>query len=68
MLIETTIETAQVCDQLMAALGNDTLSAARLMERLKISHRPTFRMNYLDLALAKKLIELTVHDKPNSRN
>ena len=78
-LEETTVHTDQVSDQvtdqdvtpvkrLMTALGNDTLSCAQLMERLNISHRPTFRKNYLNPALEKKLIERTVPDKPNSRN
>lgn len=65
----------QVTDQdktpvkrLLTALGNDTLSAAELMERLHLSHRPTFRKNYLNPALEHHLIERTIPDKPNSRN
>lgn len=65
----------QVADQdkmptkrLLSALGNETLSAAELMERLGLSHRPTFRKNYLNPALEQKLIERTIPDKPNSRN
>lgn len=65
----------QVTDQdktpvkrLLTALGNDTLSAAELMERLHLSHRPTFRKNYLNPALDHHLIERTIPDKPNSRN
>ena len=49
-------------------LGDDTLSAAELMERLGLSHRPTFRKNYLNPALKKNLIERTIPDKPNSKN
>ena len=52
----------------MSELGNDTLSAARLMERLKISHRQTLRKNYLNPTFAKKLIERSIPDKSNSRN
>lgn len=43
----------QVTDQdspinrLLATLGNEELSAAELMKRLGLSHRPTFRKNYL---------------------
>ena len=65
----------QVTDQdkaptgrLLSALGNDTLSATDLMERLGLSHRPTFRKNYLNPALEQKLIERTIPDKPNSKN
>jgi len=67
--------TDQVTDQdrtpterLLSALGDETLSAAELMERLGLSHRPTFRKNYLNPALEQKLIERTIPDKPNSRN
>lgn len=55
-------------DRLLSALGNDTLSAAELMERLGLAHRPTFRKNYLNPALEQNLIERTIPDKPNSKN
>lgn len=54
--------------RLLSVLGNDTLSAAKIMERLGLSHRPTFRKNYLNPALEQKLIERTIPDKPNSKN
>ena len=60
-------ETDQV-KKLLQVLANDTLTAAELMERLSLKHRPTFRNNYLKPALAKGLIEMTVPDKPNSKN
>lgn len=55
-------------DRLLFALGNDTLPAADLMVRLGLSHKPTFRKNYLNPAPEQKLIERTIPDKPNSRN
>ena len=55
-------------ERLLSALGNETLSATKLMERLGLSHRPTFHKNYLNPALEQKLIERTIPDKPNSRN
>lgn len=64
----------QVTDQdspinkLLAALGNEELSAAEIMKRLGLSHRPTFRKNYLIPALDKRFIERTIPDKPNSKN
>ena len=68
-------KTDQVDDQetdqvklLLECMGSDELSAVRIMERLGLSHRPTFRKNYLHPALDKGLIEMTMPDKPNSRN
>ncbi len=55
-------------NRLLAALGNEELSAAEIMNRLGLSHRPTFRKNYLTPALDKRLIERTIPDKPNSKN
>ena len=55
-------------ERLLSALGEEMLSAAELMERLGLSHKPTFRKNYLNPALEQKLIERTIPDKPNSRN
>ncbi len=55
-------------ERLAAALGDDTLSAAELMARLGLSHKPTFRKNYLTPALEQQVIERTIPDKPNSKN
>lgn len=64
----------QVTDQdktptgrLLSALGDEILSATELMERLGLSHRATFRKNYLNPALEQRLIERTIPDKPNSK-
>ena len=55
-------------DRLLSVLGNDMLSATEIMERLGLSHRPTFRKNYLNPALEQNLIERTIPDRPNSKN
>lgn len=55
-------------ERLLSALGDNILSAAEIMERLGLSHRPTFRKNYLNPALEQNLIKRTIPDKPNSRN
>lgn len=55
-------------NRLLSALGDEELSAAEIMKRLELSHRPTFRKNYLTPALDKGLIERTIPDKPNSKN
>ena len=47
-------------ERLLFALGNDTISASELMEWLGLSHRPTFRKNYLNPALEQNLIERTI--------
>ena len=59
----------QVSDQvkkLLQVLDMNPLSASELMQRLDLSHRATFRKNYLHPAIAAGLIEMTP-DKPNSR-
>ena len=55
-------------EQLLLVLGDKTLSALELMELLGLSHRATFRKNYLNPALEQNLIERTIPDKPNSKN
>lgn len=54
--------------RLTKVLGDKEMSAADIMSELGLSHRPTFRKNYLALALEKGIIERTIPDKPNSRN
>jgi Fic family protein len=69
-----TIKSDQVTDQvtdqvkkLLRIFDSDFLSASELMQKLNLSHRPTFRKNYLHPALNQGLIEMTVPDKPTSR-
>ena len=50
----------------MTALGDATLSAKEILERLGLKHRPTLSNNYLRPALALGLVEMTIPDKPNS--
>jgi Fic family protein len=68
------IDSDQVIDQdtdqvkkLLTILNSKPLSASELMQKLGLSHRPSFRNNYLHPALDKGFIEMTVPDKPNSR-
>ena len=53
---------------LLDVLGNDVLSAAEIMERLTLRDRNSFRKRYLEPALENGLIEMTIPDKPRSRN
>ena len=62
--------TDQVTDQvaaLLRVLGHETLTALECMKQLKLTHRPTFRANYLNPALTASLIEYTIPGKPQSR-
>ncbi|MCF6312161.1 MAG: Fic family protein [Verrucomicrobiales bacterium] len=70
-----TLATDQVSDQvsdqvklLLKALESGPLSALDCMGLLHLSHRPTFRKNYLNPALEAKLIERTIPDKPRSQH
>ena len=54
--------------KLLITLGNEELAISELMRRMGLSHKPTFRKNYLNPALEAGLIERTIPDKPNSRN
>ena len=81
-LVDYEDETDQVGDQetdqviinnsnvikLLDILSENTMSAKELMDELGLSHRPTFRNNYLNPALELGVIERTIPDKPNSRN
>jgi len=44
------------------------MSVSQLMTLLNIKHRPTFLYNYIKPAMEQKLIEMTIPEKPNSRN
>lgn len=62
-------ETDQVTDQvhrLLKMLGDEVISVVQLMAKLNLSHRPTFRNNYLNPAIEKGLIEMTIPEKPQS--
>ncbi|MBK8482382.1 MAG: putative DNA binding domain-containing protein [Proteobacteria bacterium] len=54
-------------DRLLGALESGPLATAQLQKALGLKHRPTFKENYLKPALAERLIEMTVPDKPSSR-
>ncbi|WP_085598394.1 MULTISPECIES: Fic family protein [unclassified Pseudomonas] len=62
--------TDQVSDQVARLLqvlnGGVALKAGELMQQLQLAHRPTFRNNYLNPALAAGLVEMTDPDSPRS--
>lgn len=69
--ISTDQESDHVTDQvarLLAELRNGPKTAVELMTALGLSHRPTFRNNYIRLALDAGLVEMTRPEAPTARN
>lgn len=67
--IEEAVTSDQVSDQvirLLEVLGSGEIGAADLMGKLNLSHRPTFRKNYLEPALTAGVIERTLPESPRS--
>lgn len=76
--LQETAETDQVSDQvtdqvtdqvkaLLKCLEKGPLTATACLKKLGLSHRPSFRKNYLQPSLQRGLVEMTLPDKPNSR-
>ncbi len=64
-------EDDQVSDQvarLLATLVKGSRTAAQLMAEMDLSHRPTFRKNYLHPAISAGLVEMTRPESPTARN
>ena len=71
--IQNAMTTDQVTDHVsnqvtrtIEALAGGELGSTGLMDALGLSHRPTFRKNYLNPALAGGWIERTQPDSPRS--
>ena len=61
----------QVSDQvarLLAALRKGPTTAAELMAEMGLSHRPTFRNNYIRPAMSAGLVEMTRPESPTAKN
>lgn len=52
--------------RLLAVMDDDYLTAQELMARLSLSHRPTFRKNYLNPALKTERVMMQYPEKPRS--
>jgi Fic family protein len=52
--------------RLLSLLAEGEMSAASLMEKLHLSHRPSFRKNYLNPALKAGFVERTIPHAPRS--
>jgi ATP-dependent DNA helicase RecG len=48
-------------------MSTEVISANEIMTFLNLSHKHTFRQNYLSPALKLRLVEMTLPEKPNSR-
>lgn len=59
---------ARAISKVLSVMGEEPLSASEMMQKLGLSHRPTFRKNYLLPCLNAGVIAMTIPDKPNSRN
>ena len=58
----------EAADTLRASSQNGAKSATELMASLKLSHRPTFRNNYIRPALSAGLVEMTRPESPTAKN
>lgn len=58
--------TDQVAKVLWALLGGNSLKVNELMAKVGLTHKATFRANYLRPALVANLIEMTEPHSPNS--
>ena len=54
--------------RLIAALREGPKTATELMADLGLSHRPTFRKNYLRPAMSAGMVEMTRPESPASKN
>ena len=53
-------------EKLLNVMNDKWLSSSEIMEKLELSHKPTFRKNYLNPALENGLIEMHNPDSPRS--
>ena len=61
----------QVSDQvarLIAVLQNGPKTTVELMAELGLSHRPTFRNNYIRPAISAGLVEMTRPESPTAKD
>ncbi len=55
-------------EKLLDVIGDRELSANEIMRELRLKHKTHFRNKYLNPALEKAIIEMTIPDKPKSKN
>jgi len=64
--VQVGVQVSEQVELILNAIGDDTISGKKIMERIGLKHRPTFRKNYLLPAIENGYIEMTFPDKPNS--
>jgi len=71
--IQNTLKTDQVSDyvsdqveKLLQVMDEQWLSSSEIMKKLELSHKPTFRKNYLNPALEHGLVEMREPESPRS--
>lgn len=75
-ILEELIDTASIpitnedinIKKLLEVMKDTPLSANEIMDKLNIKSKETLRNMYLDPAIKKGLINLTIPDKPTSKN
>ena len=60
--------TSSFTKKLLEVMGDEVLSTNEIMLRLGMTHKPTFRKNYLNPAIETGLVEMTLPGKPRSRH
>lgn len=66
---KTSAESSEYVKRLLACMEYDIpYPSSAIMERLGLKSKETLRKHYLKPALAAGLIQMTIPDKPNSRN
>jgi len=71
VIISTPQDTPQVTPQVIRvyrAVGDRALTKQQIMTILGLEDREHFRLTYLQPALAAGLLEMTIPDKPTSKN
>lgn len=65
--MQVTVQVTMQVEKLVSVLTGE-MGRSELQELLSITNRDYFRMDYLNPAINNGYIELTIPDKPNSRN
>lgn len=63
---QVNVQVSDQVEKLLLLVDNDWMSTKEMMEKLNLSHKPTFRKNYLNPALEQNLIIMKYPDSPRS--